>query len=93
MSIEGRRMTRIIIATLALPMLGLAAQADEATVDAGIVADQVRSQGFACAEPVSAERDPAKSKPNEAYYVLTCADATYNVLLVPDMAAQVTPAQ
>ena len=53
----------------------------------------MRSQGFACADPVSAQRDAEKSKPDEAYYVLTCADATYNVRLVPDMAAQVTPAQ
>jgi hypothetical protein len=86
-------MRLMIIAALALPVLALAAQADEAAVDAGIVADQVRSQGFACADPVSAERDPAKSKPDEAYYVLTCANATYNVRLVPDLAAQVTPAQ
>lgn len=86
-------MRTIIIAALAIPLPGLAAQADEAAADAAIVAAQVRSQGFACAEPVSAERDAAKSKPDEAYYVLTCADATYTVRLVPDMAAQVTPAQ
>jgi hypothetical protein len=86
-------MRSMIIAALALLALCLAAQADEAAVDAGIVADQVRSQGFACADPVSAERDTAKSKPDEAYYLLTCADAAYNVRLVPDMAAQVTPAQ
>lgn len=93
MSGKGRHMKSIIIAALALSVLGLSAQADEAALDASIVADQVRSQGFACADPVSAERDAAKSKPDEAYYVLTCADATYNVRLVPDMAAQVTPAQ
>lgn len=86
-------MQRIIIAVVALSGMGMPALADDAAVDAGIVAAQVRDQGFACAEPVSAARDAEKSKPDEAYYVLTCADATYNVRLVPDMAAQVTPAQ
>jgi hypothetical protein len=93
MNSEERPMQRILIATLVIPVLCLAARADEAALDASIVADQVRSQGFACADPVSAQRDAEKSKPDEAYYVLTCADATYDVRLVPDMAAQVTPAQ
>jgi hypothetical protein len=93
MNREEQRMKEIIIAALAIPLLGLAAHADEAALDASIVADQVRNQGFACADPVSAQRDAAKSKPDEAFYVLTCADATYNVRLVPDMAAEITPAQ
>jgi hypothetical protein len=93
MNSEGRTMQKILIAALVIPVLSLAAYADEAAIDADIVADQVRSQGFACADPVSAQRDAEKSKPDEAFYVLTCADATYNVMLVPDMAAQVTPAQ
>jgi hypothetical protein len=42
---------------------------------------------------VSAVRDEANSKPDQAAYVLTCADASYNVRLIPDMAAEVTPAQ
>ena len=86
-------MTRIIITSLAIMMPGLAAWADEAAVDAAIVADQVRSQGFTCTEPASAVRDAANSKPDQAAYVLTCANAAYNVRLIPDMAAEITPAQ
>lgn len=86
-------MTRIIIAAAAIIAPGLAAIADEAAADAAIVADQVRSQGFTCTEPASAVRDAANSKPGQAAYVLTCADATYNVRLIPDMAAEITLAQ
>jgi hypothetical protein len=86
-------MRRTIAAAIAIAASSLAAAADEAAVDAKIVADQVRAQGFACAEPATAVRDEANSKPDQAAYVLTCADASYNVRLVPDMAAQVTPAQ
>ena len=86
-------MIRTITAAIAIILSSLAAAADEAEVDAGIVADQVRSQGFACSDPVSAVRDEANSKPDQAAYVLTCADASYTVRLIPDMAAEVTPNQ
>ena len=86
-------MIRIITAAIAIIASSLAAAADEAEVDASIVAAQVRSQGFACSDPVSAVRDEANAKPDQAAYVLTCADASYNVRLIPDMAAEVTPAQ
>jgi hypothetical protein len=55
-----------------------------------IVADQVRSQGFACDKAISAQRDDADSKPNATVYVLTCEGATYRVVLTPDQGAQVT---
>ena len=86
-------MIRTITAAIAIIASSLAAAADEAQVDASIVADQVRNQGFSCSDPVSATRDEANSKPDQAAYVLTCADASYNVRLIPDMAAEVTPAQ
>ena len=57
-----------------------------------IVADQVRSQGFPCDNPSSAQRDEAASQPNETVYVLTCDGATYRVVLIPDQAAKVTKA-
>ncbi|HEY6629957.1 MAG TPA: hypothetical protein VIZ90_00760 [Rhizobiaceae bacterium] len=52
-----------------------------------LVAVQVRNQGLACAEPVSARRDPTAQ--DDAVWTLTCADATYRVRLVPDQAAQI----
>jgi hypothetical protein len=53
------------------------------------LADQIRSQGFSCKEPVSAARDANLSKADEQVWVLTCADATYRIRLHPDMAAGV----
>ena len=66
------------------------ALADDASVDAKLVADQVRNQGLACQDPVSATRDVAASKPELPVYVLTCADATYSVKVVPDQAWVIT---
>jgi len=54
-----------------------------------IVADQVRSQGFPCKSPSSAERIEAESTPNQTVYLLQCGGITYHVLLVPDQAADV----
>ena len=54
-----------------------------------IIADQIRRQGYACGNPLSAERDLDRSKPDEAAWVLKCDNATYRVRLIPDMAAVV----
>jgi hypothetical protein len=54
-----------------------------------IIAAQIRMQGFVCDKPVSAERDSGLSKPNEAVWFLKCEDRSYQVRLVPDMAADV----
>lgn len=67
-----------------------ASLAQQPEAPAAIVAAQLRSQGYACADPVSATRDVQASRPNETVWVLNCRNATYRVLLVPDMAAQVT---
>jgi len=56
---------------------------------ADIVATQIRSQGYECHKALSAERDQAASKPDEAVWVLRCDNATYRVRLHPDMAAEV----
>jgi hypothetical protein len=60
------------------------------SIDATVIAAQVRSQGYTCTEPVSAEPAEAASRPDEQAYVLQCGDATYRVRLVPDQAAEVT---
>jgi len=46
-------------------------------------------QGHRCDEPLSATRDIALSKLNEAVWVLKCANATYRMRLIPNMAASV----
>jgi hypothetical protein len=63
-----------------------AAQTDDAAAGE-LVAVQVREQGLACADPVSAKRDPAAD--DDAVWTLTCADASYRVRLIPDQAAKV----
>lgn len=83
-------MTRMIFAAVALCAMSAGALADDVAVDAMIVADQVRNQGYACKDPVSATRDEAASKPDVPVYVLSCADASYQVKVVPDQAWVVT---
>ena len=56
---------------------------------AGDVAAQVRSQGYACDEPVTAKRDVRLSKPDLAVWVLNCRNAIYRVRLYPNLAAHV----
>ena len=56
---------------------------------ARVTADAVRAQGFPCKEPVSAERDPTASRPDEEVWVLQCSDARYQVRLMGDMPAKV----
>ncbi|MER9102607.1 hypothetical protein NKH95_01520 [Mesorhizobium sp. M0848] len=65
-----------------------AAANDQDTV-ATVVADQVRSQGFPCKNPSSADRIEAESVPNQTAYLLKCEGTTYRVLLIPDQAAEV----
>lgn len=55
-----------------------------------IIAIQIRRQGYPCENPQSATRDPKHTKPDEAAWILACEDATYQVILIPDMAARVT---
>jgi hypothetical protein len=69
------------------------ATAQDQSADVKIVGDQVRSQGFACDNPSSAERIEAESAPNHTVYLLKCESTTYRVVLIPDEAAQVTEAK
>jgi hypothetical protein len=67
----------------------LAARAQQAAMPAETLAAQVRLQGHRCDEPLSATRDNALSMPNEAVWVLKCANASYRLTLIPNMAAKV----
>jgi len=53
------------------------------------IAAQIRLQGHRCEAPLSATRNTELSRPNEAVWVLKCANATYRVRLMPNMAAGV----
>ena len=63
--------------------------AAEEEAPSGIVATQVRKQGFTCENPVSAKRDAEQSKPHETVWLLQCKTERYRVRLVPKMAAKV----
>jgi len=69
------------------PILFLPAHAQEAP--AGMLADHIRMQGYRCDEPLSAKRDAARSKPDEAVWILKCANVRYRLTLIPDMAWKV----
>jgi hypothetical protein len=56
-----------------------------------IIAAHIRMQGFTCDKPVSAERMRGESRPNETVWMLKCENRSYQVRLVPDMAAAVLP--
>ena len=73
-------------ATVAWPR---AACAQQPAMPAETLAAQVRLQGHRCDEPLSATRDTALSKPNEAVWVLKCANASYRLSVIPNMAAKV----
>jgi hypothetical protein len=53
------------------------------------IAAQVRRQGHPCEGPESALKLTRQSWPDEPAWILTCANATYRVRLIPDMAAHI----
>jgi hypothetical protein len=80
-----------VVASACFP--GLVATAVAQDDGVSIVADQVRSQGFQCDNPSSAERLEGQSEPNATVYLLKCEGITYRVVLVPDQAAVITQVQ
>lgn len=84
-------MMRFTGLALAAPFaVGLAAS-DARTEETlqGMLATQLRAQGYACDKPLKAERDDKLSKPDNEAWTLTCSNATYRVSRVPDLAAKV----
>jgi hypothetical protein len=57
----------------------------------GMLAAQIRLQGFTCDKPLGAVRDAKRSRPDRAVWVLKCSNATYRIARAPDMAAKVEP--
>jgi hypothetical protein len=85
----SRRHLQFLFLMVAAAVVGLGGGHAAAETPEEIIAAKIRLQGFACDKPVSAERDRAVSKPNEAVWVLKCEDHNYRVRLVPNMAADV----
>lgn len=54
-----------------------------------VIAAHLRLQGYECDAPRSAKRDGRASRPDEAVWIITCAQAKYRVRLVPNQATVV----
>jgi hypothetical protein len=97
------RRTKVMYKPLASILLAAAAaisspsvRAQQATAPVtetpkGMLAAQIRMQGFACDKPLGAVRDKKRSRPDHDVWVLRCSNATYRVSRAPDMAATVEP--
>jgi hypothetical protein len=86
------KVSRLIMAALLATPFPAVAQTDaDAQAAAPLIATQVREQGFECSEPTGAQRDP--NADGDAVWILTCANASYRVRLVPDQAASIEPLQ
>jgi hypothetical protein len=68
----------------------LAQQIPAETVQ-GMLAAQLRIQGFTCEKALGAKKNTRLSRPDRDVWVLKCSNATYRVTRVPDMAAKVEP--
>jgi hypothetical protein len=87
----ARSLTVDVATAIALTGLSaLAGLAQEAESPAGIIAAQIRTQGYTCTDPVTATLDRQASQPHLTVWILRCRNASYRVQLVPDMAAHVT---
>ncbi len=86
----------LLAAAAAISSPSVRAQPATATLAAtetpqGMLAAQIRMQGFACDKPLGAVRDKKRSRPDHAVWVLKCSNATYRVSRAPDMPAKVEP--
>ena len=88
MTKELSRLTAMAASFFALSAAAAAQQEAEALQ---VVADEVRTQGYACATPAAVQRDQDLSRPDLPVWILTCENNRYRVELVPDMRARVTP--
>ena len=83
-----RYLPHLVICLSAVSTLQAPAPAAGET-SAQVLADQLRSQGYACDRVLGAERNVDVSRPDEAVWVLKCSNGKYRMRLVPDMAAKI----
>lgn len=82
----GRLKKSFILALVLSSGGALVAKADAAKRK---LAAHIRTQGFACRNPLEATRDAKRSRPNHAVWVLKCENATYRIGRYPNLAAKV----
>lgn len=82
-----------LVAAAAASMSALPAPARGESLEQAkdIVATAVRRRGYACNDPKEAKRDPARSRAHVAIWMLSCANAVYQVEFVLDRTARVEP--
>jgi hypothetical protein len=90
LSMMTRKFPHLIVAAAWVAALCSVAAAQQNSEALQVVADQVRTQGYACANPQGVQRDPDLSRPDLPVWILTCENNRYRVELVPDMQARVT---
>ncbi|MET0482716.1 MAG: hypothetical protein ABWZ27_07355 [Aestuariivirgaceae bacterium] len=87
-SVDGRCCSTLLVGVAAL--LGPTAQAQDNSVALQVMATAVRTQGFPCEKPSSAERNAELSKPNMSVWLLTCESNRYRVEIIPKLRARIT---
>ncbi len=80
------RLGGIAIGVMATAFAAGGAAAQDATAT---LADTVRDRGHACDKAISAERDRAADRPDEAVWILTCSNGRYRIRYPGDTAPQV----
>lgn len=85
------RTSQICLVVIGLLVGSKALVMDAAAQDTpmGVLADQLRLQGYPCQKPESATRDSQQSKADEPVWIVRCDGVAYRVRLVPDQAAKV----
>ncbi len=89
--LTGSAVFGALVVLAATPSVAQQKGATDEVTPAESLAAQLRTQGFPCDRPVTAERDAARSKPDEAVWIVRCANASYRMRPIPDMAAVVSP--
>lgn len=80
-----------VVVALAFPSaLAQASRSPRSTPKQSLAA-QVRERGHACETPLVARKDRLRSRQGHDDWVLTCSDARYRIVLVPNRAARITP--
>ena len=83
------RYVRVAALSIAAISTALPSSHSAEPTPADVVADQVRSQGYACDRVLSADRGKRGSEPDEPIWILKCSNGSYRVRLVGDMAARI----
>jgi hypothetical protein len=79
----------IALAALCVAGVGVPMPVPAAETTLDIVATGLRSRGYTCAQPASAEPDPSHSVADERAWILTCETGRYRVIFKGDTGARV----